>query len=80
MSETELNHTNKEKDMKIKTKKQIYTERLTVAKNRLFELNNEFKSGKRDMEDWIDQLDKVKWQILECRNDIKNHDEWLASI
>lgn len=66
--------------MKIKKKIELLTDKLNERLNRLFEVNNEYRTGKRCLEDWEHESNKTIWAIREAKLELKHHEAWLAKI
>jgi hypothetical protein len=70
----------RESIMKLKSKKEILTDKVNQANARIVELTNELATGQRDQEDFIHELTKAS-SILKTRStELTNHLDFLATL
>lgn len=66
--------------MKIKTKHQILKEKVAMVQKWIIERNRELRNDERSREDYEHEIAKKIWILKDAYNELKQHENWLATI
>lgn len=66
--------------MELKSKKELYIEKIEKIATWIVALNDEVKTGKRDIDDYLSEMDKKQWALKGAVIALEKHERHLATM